>query len=132
MFWLQVSLGLLHARATHILWPPQRWQKLQPMLPPERKPLQREQEWSKCSDRKTLKWILTGKSCSGHTITCKNFAKCALVSGTVSANTCNIFMLKCHLNCKVFLSFFVVWCFFLKKISNSSALCIILIWNNCL
>ncbi|XP_064363883.1 mitochondrial inner membrane protease subunit 2 isoform X2 [Dromaius novaehollandiae] len=39
-----VSLGLLHARATHILWPPQRWQKLQPMLPPERKPLQREQE----------------------------------------------------------------------------------------
>uniref|UniRef100_A0A8B9S764 Mitochondrial inner membrane protease subunit 2 n=1 Tax=Apteryx owenii TaxID=8824 RepID=A0A8B9S764_APTOW len=39
-----VSLGLLHARATHILWPPQRWQKLQSMLPPERKPLQREQE----------------------------------------------------------------------------------------
>uniref|UniRef100_A0A803Y4T5 Mitochondrial inner membrane protease subunit 2 n=1 Tax=Meleagris gallopavo TaxID=9103 RepID=A0A803Y4T5_MELGA len=39
-----VSLGLLHARATHILWPPKRWQKLQPMLPPERKPLQREQE----------------------------------------------------------------------------------------
>ncbi|XP_048793968.1 mitochondrial inner membrane protease subunit 2 isoform X1 [Lagopus muta] len=38
-----VSLGLLHARATHILWPPKRWQKLQPMLPPERKPLQREQ-----------------------------------------------------------------------------------------
>lgn len=42
-FWVQVSLGLLHARATHILWPPKRWQKLQPMLPPERKPLQREQ-----------------------------------------------------------------------------------------
>ncbi|XP_026723848.1 mitochondrial inner membrane protease subunit 2 isoform X3 [Athene cunicularia] len=41
---VKVSLGLLHARATHILWPPQRWQKLQPMLPPERKPLQREQE----------------------------------------------------------------------------------------
>ncbi|XP_054042935.1 mitochondrial inner membrane protease subunit 2 isoform X1 [Rissa tridactyla] len=39
-----VSLGLLHARATHILWPPRRWQKLQPMLPPERRPLQREQE----------------------------------------------------------------------------------------
>ncbi|XP_039582875.1 mitochondrial inner membrane protease subunit 2 isoform X2 [Passer montanus] len=39
-----VSLGLLHARATHILWPPQRWQKLEPMLPPERKPLHREQE----------------------------------------------------------------------------------------
>ncbi|XP_032048250.1 mitochondrial inner membrane protease subunit 2 isoform X2 [Aythya fuligula] len=39
-----VSLGLLHARATHILWPPKRWQKLQPMLPPERKPLQKEQE----------------------------------------------------------------------------------------
>lgn len=44
IFWLQVSLGLLHARATHILWPPHRWQKLQPMLPPERKPLHREQE----------------------------------------------------------------------------------------
>ncbi|XP_051474002.1 mitochondrial inner membrane protease subunit 2 isoform X1 [Apus apus] len=40
----KVSLGLLHARATHILWPPQRWQKLYPVLPPERKPLQREQE----------------------------------------------------------------------------------------
>ncbi|XP_063252756.1 mitochondrial inner membrane protease subunit 2 isoform X2 [Prinia subflava] len=39
-----VSLGLLHARATHILWPPHRWQKLQPALPPERKPLHREQE----------------------------------------------------------------------------------------
>uniref|UniRef100_A0A8C3BWB7 Mitochondrial inner membrane protease subunit 2 n=1 Tax=Cairina moschata TaxID=8855 RepID=A0A8C3BWB7_CAIMO len=39
-----VSLGLLHARATHILWPPKRWQKLQPILPPERKPLQKEQE----------------------------------------------------------------------------------------
>ncbi|XP_035188115.1 mitochondrial inner membrane protease subunit 2 isoform X2 [Oxyura jamaicensis] len=39
-----VSLGLLHARATHILWPPKRWQKLEPILPPERKPLQREQE----------------------------------------------------------------------------------------
>uniref|UniRef100_A0A8C3XHH3 Mitochondrial inner membrane protease subunit 2 n=1 Tax=Cyanoderma ruficeps TaxID=181631 RepID=A0A8C3XHH3_9PASS len=39
-----VSLGLLHARATHILWPPHRWQKLQPVLPPERKPLHREQE----------------------------------------------------------------------------------------
>ncbi|KAL9854550.1 mitochondrial inner membrane protease subunit 2 isoform 1-T3 [Geothlypis trichas] len=41
---LTVSLGLLHGRATHILWPPQRWQKLQPMLPPERKPLHRAQE----------------------------------------------------------------------------------------
>ncbi|XP_038009758.1 mitochondrial inner membrane protease subunit 2 isoform X2 [Motacilla alba alba] len=39
-----VSLGLLHARATHILWPPQRWQKLEPVLPAERKPLHREQE----------------------------------------------------------------------------------------
>uniref|UniRef100_A0A674K1E5 Mitochondrial inner membrane protease subunit 2 n=1 Tax=Terrapene triunguis TaxID=2587831 RepID=A0A674K1E5_9SAUR len=39
-----VSLGLLHARATHILWPPRRWQKLQPMLPPERTPLHSDQE----------------------------------------------------------------------------------------
>ncbi|CAM2098386.1 unnamed protein product [Caretta caretta] len=39
-----VSLGLLHARATHILWPPRRWQKLQPMLPPERIPLRSDQE----------------------------------------------------------------------------------------
>ncbi|XP_018408026.1 PREDICTED: mitochondrial inner membrane protease subunit 2 [Nanorana parkeri] len=34
-----VSLGLLHAQATHILWPPQRWQKLKPVLPEERKPV---------------------------------------------------------------------------------------------
>uniref|UniRef100_A0A670JAU3 Mitochondrial inner membrane protease subunit 2 n=1 Tax=Podarcis muralis TaxID=64176 RepID=A0A670JAU3_PODMU len=39
-----VSLGLLHARATHILWPPERWQKLQPKLPPERQLLQDEEE----------------------------------------------------------------------------------------
>ncbi|KAM4677207.1 mitochondrial inner membrane protease subunit 2 isoform 1-T1 [Discoglossus pictus] len=35
-----VSLGLLHAHATHILWPPNRWQRLTPQLPPERQPLQ--------------------------------------------------------------------------------------------
>lgn len=34
-----VSLGLLHAHATHILWPPERWQKLESVLPPERSPL---------------------------------------------------------------------------------------------
>ncbi|XP_072856607.1 mitochondrial inner membrane protease subunit 2 isoform X4 [Pogona vitticeps] len=39
-----VSLGLLHARATHILWPPGRWQKLQPELPPERHPLWNKEE----------------------------------------------------------------------------------------
>ncbi|XP_042323932.1 mitochondrial inner membrane protease subunit 2 isoform X5 [Sceloporus undulatus] len=39
-----VSLGLLHARATHILWPPERWQKLHPKLPSERRPLQNEEE----------------------------------------------------------------------------------------
>ncbi|XP_017170751.1 mitochondrial inner membrane protease subunit 2 isoform X2 [Mus musculus] len=35
-----VSLGLLHAHATHILWPPERWQRLESVLPPERCPLQ--------------------------------------------------------------------------------------------
>ncbi|XP_040199753.1 mitochondrial inner membrane protease subunit 2 isoform X1 [Rana temporaria] len=34
-----VSLGLLHAQATHILWPPKRWQRLNPFLPEERKPI---------------------------------------------------------------------------------------------
>ncbi|XP_029396509.1 mitochondrial inner membrane protease subunit 2 isoform X2 [Mus pahari] len=34
-----VSLGLLHAHATHILWPPERWQRLESVLPPERSPL---------------------------------------------------------------------------------------------
>lgn len=43
--WIQVSLGLLHAHATHILWPPERWQKLESVLPPERLPVQREEEW---------------------------------------------------------------------------------------
>ncbi|XP_075432033.1 mitochondrial inner membrane protease subunit 2 [Ascaphus truei] len=33
-----VSLGLLHAHATHILWPPHRWQTLRPLLPRERTP----------------------------------------------------------------------------------------------
>ncbi|XP_072820761.1 mitochondrial inner membrane protease subunit 2 isoform X3 [Vicugna pacos] len=39
-----VSLGLLHAHATHILWPPERWQKLESVLPPERLPVQSEEE----------------------------------------------------------------------------------------
>ncbi|XP_034526607.1 mitochondrial inner membrane protease subunit 2 isoform X2 [Ailuropoda melanoleuca] len=39
-----VSLGLLHAHATHILWPPERWQKLESVLPPERLPVQREED----------------------------------------------------------------------------------------
>ncbi|XP_039105708.1 mitochondrial inner membrane protease subunit 2-like [Hyaena hyaena] len=39
-----VSLGLLHAHATHILWPPERWQKLESVLPPERLLVQSEVE----------------------------------------------------------------------------------------
>ncbi|XP_059511876.1 mitochondrial inner membrane protease subunit 2 isoform X2 [Myotis daubentonii] len=39
-----VSLGLLHAHATHILWPPGRWQRLQSVLPPERLPVQSEDQ----------------------------------------------------------------------------------------
>ncbi|XP_021109559.1 mitochondrial inner membrane protease subunit 2 isoform X4 [Heterocephalus glaber] len=39
-----VSLGLLHAHATHILWPPERWQKLESVLPPERSPVPSEEE----------------------------------------------------------------------------------------
>ncbi|XP_072341409.1 mitochondrial inner membrane protease subunit 2 [Scyliorhinus torazame] len=34
-----VSLGLVHARASHIIWPPNRWMKLQTDLPEERRPL---------------------------------------------------------------------------------------------
>ncbi|XP_060695807.1 mitochondrial inner membrane protease subunit 2 isoform X2 [Hemiscyllium ocellatum] len=34
-----VSLGLVHARASHIIWPPNRWMKLQTDLPVERRPL---------------------------------------------------------------------------------------------
>ncbi|XP_024279816.1 mitochondrial inner membrane protease subunit 2 [Oncorhynchus tshawytscha] len=34
-----VSLGLVHGRASHIIWPPNRWQRIEPSLPPERKPL---------------------------------------------------------------------------------------------
>lgn len=45
LLWVQVSLGLLRAIATHILWPPERWQKLESVLPPERLPVQSEEEW---------------------------------------------------------------------------------------
>ncbi|XP_007903324.1 mitochondrial inner membrane protease subunit 2 [Callorhinchus milii] len=34
-----VSLGLVHARASHIIWPPSRWMKLQSELPNKRKPV---------------------------------------------------------------------------------------------
>ncbi|XP_059834227.1 mitochondrial inner membrane protease subunit 2 [Hypanus sabinus] len=33
------SLGLVHARASHIIWPPSRWMKLQAQLPERRRPL---------------------------------------------------------------------------------------------
>ncbi|XP_067906688.1 mitochondrial inner membrane protease subunit 2 isoform X1 [Heterodontus francisci] len=39
-----VSLGLVHARASHIIWPPNRWMKLQPDLPEERRPLLSESD----------------------------------------------------------------------------------------
>ncbi|XP_020774810.1 mitochondrial inner membrane protease subunit 2 isoform X1 [Boleophthalmus pectinirostris] len=34
-----VSVGLLHGRASHIIWPPHRWQRISPALPPNRGPL---------------------------------------------------------------------------------------------
>ncbi|XP_030073098.1 mitochondrial inner membrane protease subunit 2 isoform X3 [Microcaecilia unicolor] len=40
-----VSLGLLHAHATYILWPPNRWQKLKSFIPPDRNPVEKEDEY---------------------------------------------------------------------------------------
>ncbi|XP_060741404.1 mitochondrial inner membrane protease subunit 2 isoform X3 [Tachysurus vachellii] len=34
-----VSLGLLHGRASHIIWPPNRWQRIRPCVPHDRRPL---------------------------------------------------------------------------------------------
>ncbi|XP_042561542.1 mitochondrial inner membrane protease subunit 2 [Clupea harengus] len=34
-----VSQGLLHGRASHIIWPPNRWQRIEPYVPTDRKPL---------------------------------------------------------------------------------------------
>ncbi|XP_019713217.1 mitochondrial inner membrane protease subunit 2-like, partial [Hippocampus comes] len=34
-----VSLALLHGRASHIIWPPGRWQRIRARLPPNRAPL---------------------------------------------------------------------------------------------
>uniref|UniRef100_A0A3B5L011 Peptidase S26 domain-containing protein n=1 Tax=Xiphophorus couchianus TaxID=32473 RepID=A0A3B5L011_9TELE len=39
-----VSLGLLHGRASHIIWPPNRWQRIKPSLPPNREPLAAEED----------------------------------------------------------------------------------------
>nr|XP_046249855.1 mitochondrial inner membrane protease subunit 2 [Scatophagus argus]XP_046249856.1 mitochondrial inner membrane protease subunit 2 [Scatophagus argus]XP_046249857.1 mitochondrial inner membrane protease subunit 2 [Scatophagus argus] len=39
-----VSVGLLHSRASHIIWPPNRWQQIKPCLPPNRGPLDAEEE----------------------------------------------------------------------------------------
>ncbi|XP_026220485.1 LOW QUALITY PROTEIN: mitochondrial inner membrane protease subunit 2 [Anabas testudineus] len=39
-----VSVGLLHGRASHIIWPPSRWQRIKPSLPPNRGPLDTEEE----------------------------------------------------------------------------------------
>lgn len=35
----KVSLALLHGRASHIIWPPDRWQRIRALLPPNRAPL---------------------------------------------------------------------------------------------
>ncbi|XP_026991930.1 mitochondrial inner membrane protease subunit 2 isoform X2 [Tachysurus fulvidraco] len=34
-----VSLGLLHGRASHIIWPPNRWQRIRPRVPNDRRPI---------------------------------------------------------------------------------------------
>ncbi|XP_016306538.1 mitochondrial inner membrane protease subunit 2-like isoform X1 [Sinocyclocheilus anshuiensis] len=34
-----VSRGLVHGRASHIIWPPSRWQRIEPSVPPERRQL---------------------------------------------------------------------------------------------
>ncbi|XP_069018383.1 mitochondrial inner membrane protease subunit 2 [Embiotoca jacksoni] len=39
-----VSVGLLHGRASHIIWPPNRWQQIKPSLPPNRGPLDTDEE----------------------------------------------------------------------------------------
>ncbi|KAJ8269727.1 hypothetical protein COCON_G00123340 [Conger conger] len=36
-----VSLGLVHAKASHIIWPPNRWQRITAQLPSDRAPLLR-------------------------------------------------------------------------------------------
>lgn len=43
-FTSQVSVGLLHGRASHIIWPPSRWQRIKPSIPPNRGPLDTEEE----------------------------------------------------------------------------------------
>lgn len=101
-FWVQVSLGLLHARATHILWPPKRWQKLQPMLPPERKPLQREQEWPKHLDRRSRSEVMPAWDAVVLSSTVKALPKVLSYQCTISANKGNIFILKRHLQWTVY------------------------------
>ncbi|KAM8891929.1 mitochondrial inner membrane protease subunit 2 isoform 3-T7 [Spinachia spinachia] len=39
-----VSVGLLHGRASHIVWPPNRWQRIEASLPADRGPLDTEEE----------------------------------------------------------------------------------------
>ncbi|XP_075884890.1 mitochondrial inner membrane protease subunit 2 isoform X2 [Nelusetta ayraudi] len=39
-----VSVGLLHGRASHIIWPPNRWQQIKASLPPNRRPVLTEEE----------------------------------------------------------------------------------------
>lgn len=35
----QVSVGLVHGRASHIIWPLNRWQQIKASLPPNRRPV---------------------------------------------------------------------------------------------
>ncbi|TWW75450.1 Mitochondrial inner membrane protease subunit 2 [Takifugu flavidus] len=39
-----VSVGLLHGRASHIIWPPKRWQRIKASLPPNRGPVDIKEE----------------------------------------------------------------------------------------
>lgn len=38
-------MGLILAKASHIVWPPSRWRRLEPRLPNDRKPL--TSQWPK-------------------------------------------------------------------------------------
>lgn len=54
-----MSVGLLHGRASHIIWPPHRWQQIKPSLPANRGPLdtQEEEGWRREHTNIQLKYV---------------------------------------------------------------------------
>lgn len=74
VFCSQVSVGLLHGRASHIIWPPHRWQQIKPSLPANRGPLdtQEEEGWRHQHANIQFRYVVTSSEVDEVFVSCSS------------------------------------------------------------